>query len=320
MFFARGKAERLKERIWWLEIAFSAPNFAKAKATKCLVDPVGNGVAGVQLDGGEDGLTGGGRRHGLGISQRSVGNSVNGSSVVDGGGKVEAVGVTVIEVGVLAVVVGEGSGCVSQRGGDGSKGGSCNDNVPLGTVLGLLEGGEELELGGGNLRGVSNGQGSDSLVDGCDGKVGVLEGGGDGKVGGAGDPEAKVVGDVVHTLVNVVCVDVLVAAGDTGVGVADLLLGRVDVGVAVVHVAELILSLVLAGCDVGDCRGNGDGGNSDGSGLGQDGGSVGVVQGGAAVVATIESTVGAIGVRRGDEASAGGGHKGRKDDLAKKRK
>jgi hypothetical protein len=52
-----------------------------------------------------------------------------------------------------------------------------------------------------------------------------------------------------------------VRSSDSTVGVSDLLLGRVDVGVSVVDVSELILSAVLGSSwGNGSCDGGGDGG------------------------------------------------------------
>ena len=52
-----------------------------------------------------------------------------------------------------------------------------------------------------------------------------------------------------------------VRSSDSSVGVSDLVLGRVDVGVTVVDVAELILSAVLGG------SWGGDGGSGNGGGV-----------------------------------------------------
>jgi hypothetical protein len=54
-------------------------------------------------------------------------------------------------------------------------------------------------------------------------------------------PESKSIGDVVDSALTAVTVVNGVRAGHAGVGVAGLLLGRVDVTVAVVVVSELIL-------------------------------------------------------------------------------
>ena len=62
---------------------------------------------------------------------------------------------------------------------------------------------------------------------------------------GVDSPESKAVGDVADALELSVGIDVLVAAADTDVGVSSLLLDRVQVGVAVVEVAQLITGVVL---------------------------------------------------------------------------
>ena len=67
----------------------------------------------------------------------------------------------------------------------------------------------------------------------------------DGEGVGRRDPEAVVVGDVGHVLGKPGGVDVRVGAPHVAVGVAPLLLGGVGVGVAVSHVAELVLGVEL---------------------------------------------------------------------------
>ena len=128
-------------------------------------------------------------------------------------------------------------------------------------------------LGLSDLGSVFNRLGSDSGVDWGNWKLWV-EGGSNWKVrveGGSdkgfgvehrkariGDAESSSVGDVLDSLELTVGVNVGVSSGDSAVGVADLLFGRVQVSVAVVQVAELILSLELAAGDVGSCvRGSG---------------------------------------------------------------
>merc|ERR1719339_624928 len=140
-------------------------------------------------------------------------------------------------------------------------------------------------LGGGNLGGVLHGLGGHSGVDGGDQRLGVegggdqglgVEGGGDTVVDGShgkpgvGHTEAGGVSDVLDDLQLVGGIDVGVSTGHTAVGVADLVLHAVEVGVAVVQVSELVLGVEL-GAGVGG-HGGGVGGGSVGSGVG--GGSV----------------------------------------------
>merc|ERR1711918_84432 len=120
-----------------------------------------------------------------------------------------------------------------------------------------------------------------------------VEGGGNTVVdGGHGETrvshaESSGIGDVLDLLQNSVGVHVGVTAGHTAVGVASLGLGRVQVGVAVVQVAELVLGVELAAHVGGDGGGVGDGGHggsnrsrcssvadSRGSGIGEAGRAV----------------------------------------------
>merc|ERR1719273_2631063 len=119
-------------------------------------------------------------------------------------------------------------------------------------------GGQVGLAGGDHLGGVLDGLGGDTGEDGGDQGLGV-EGGGDavedggdgeGEVGGGGDGESRVlhteagsVGDVADGLEDAVGVDVGVSAGDAAVGVAHFLFDGVEVGVAVVEVAELVLGV-----------------------------------------------------------------------------
>ncbi len=115
--------------------------------------------------------------------------------------------------------------------------------LPLLPVLGLLEGLEEGGLGLGDLGGVLDGLGGLALEHGgLQVEDGRLQVGHDGVLQpGVGGPESQAVGDVAHGLELAVGIDILVGALDPGEGVAELVLGGVDVGVAVVVVAELVL-------------------------------------------------------------------------------
>merc|ERR1719397_1738112 len=126
-------------------------------------------------------------------------------------------------------------------------------------TVGLLGGDEGLGVEGGGDQGLGVEGGGDTVVDGSHGKPGV------------GHTEAGGVSDVLDGLQLVGGIDVGVSTGHTAVGVADLVLHAVEVGVAVVQLSELVLGVEL-GAGVGG-HGGGVGGGSVGSGVG--GGSVG---------------------------------------------
>merc|ERR1740129_908419 len=93
------------------------------------------------------------------------------------------------------------------------------------------------------------------------------------------DAESGSVSDVLHLLENSGSVDVRVSSLDSSVGVSDLLLGRVQVGVSVVQVAELILGVELAaGVGRGRVRSRGVS-SSVSSSIGSRGVSSGVAKG-----------------------------------------
>merc|ERR1719222_791493 len=98
--------------------------------------------------------------------------------------------------------------------------GNGGDSSLLGGV-GLGKG----SLGLSDLGGVNRGNGSNAIVDGGHGKTRVS------------DTEASSISDILDLLQDSVGIDI---------GVAGLSLGRVQVGVAVVQVTELILGVVLA--------------------------------------------------------------------------
>ena len=239
------------------------------------VNSVEGGVAGVELDGGQSGLTEGSSGT-SGRDRGSIGGGERGSGVVvshggghsrgshsgggDGGGS--SVGSGVVEV--RDSVVGEGGGVglvagvvqsrelgvvesLGEERGRGMVDGLVSRSLlhsGLGGVVSL----EESGLGLNDLRGVDNWLGH------ADGGHG--EGGGGDREVVSVDTEAQVVSNVVDG-VNSSLVRVSVGPGDS-VSVASLLLGAVDVLVSVGSVAQLVLSLVL-----GAVRGSdgGDGGN-----------------------------------------------------------
>merc|ERR1719264_854146 len=140
--------------------------------------------------------------------------------------------------------------------------GNGGDSSLLGGV-GLGKG----SLGLSDLGGVNRGNGSNAIVDRGHGKTRVS------------DTEASSISDILDLLQNSVGIDIRVATVHATVGVAGLSLGRVQVGVAVVQVAELILGVVLAAHVGSDGGGIGDRGNwgSDGGGssIGDMGGGIG---------------------------------------------
>ena len=194
-----------------------------------LVDPVGDGVAGVQLDGGEDGLPGGGGGSN-GDGAGSVGHGGGGDDLGGGVGDVSDDG---------------GRGGSGKRGDEAvsvGKGKTGSDNLG-GTPLPLSRGGGngsllggvslgEGSLGSGDLLGVGDldsledrGRGLDTLEDGS-GSLDSIEDGGskasDGKVSALDTESVDVVGDVVDSLDKAVGINVLVGASCHSVGVAGL--------------------------------------------------------------------------------------------------
>ena len=168
----------------------------------------------------------------------------------------------------------------------------------LGSVLvGIGQGLGSVLVGIGNgLSSVSKGLGI-----GYGPALSVGRSGADGEVG-AGGPEARSISHVVHALLESVAVNVAVAALDPGVGVAPLDLGGVDVAVAVLVVAELILRMMLAGggdvASGGGHGGNGSGGsggNAHGPGYWSDGGGSGNGNGRGDVVNEGLGKVGPVG-------------------------
>merc|ERR1719193_715544 len=165
-------------------------------------------------------------------------------------------------------------------------------------LLPLSNGGNSGLLGGlglgdlGRVNG-SNGQlwvesGSNTVVDGSHRETRVSH------------TEAGSIGDILDLLQDSVGINEGVATVHTTVGVASLSLGRVQVGVAVVQVAELILGVELAahvgsnGGSIGD--GSNWGGNSRGSSVGDRGSGIG--EAGIAVASV--GVAGVVGEGRSD--------------------
>jgi len=205
---------------------------------------------------------------------------------------------------------------VDQRGGGGDDPGTAGKDGRVGlTLLPLLgsglssgsNGGKMSSSGSGNLGGqlggneglgVEGGGNKRLRVEGGSNQRLGVEGGGNGKAR-VSDTESSSVSDVLNLLENSGGVDVRVSSLDSSVGVSDLLLGRVQVGVAVVQVAELILSVELAAS-----VGRGSVGSHVGGGNGR---SV------SSSVAGNGNSVDGVGKDCG--ASNGGCHEGRDCDL-----
>jgi hypothetical protein len=223
-------------------------------------------VARVQLDGGEDSLTGWGSRSSSskgrcagsicsrgncgkrcssigsrgnsskrcsgisgnwGSSQRS-----NGGSSIRGRGKSSSV-ITIGSWETIAI----GSVVQTSIGSIGK----LSISRALG-FLGSIESLEKLSLGSSNLSGVSHGKRCNTSVHGssrCD----TIEHRGNGEIV-AGHTEAKGISNVVDS-VNTSLILVGVGASNTSVGIATLLLGTVDVLVTISNISVFILSLEL---------------------------------------------------------------------------
>merc|ERR550517_27014 len=221
-------------------------------------------VPGVELDGGEDSLPGGGGS-GHGDGTGSVGHGSRGNDLRGGVGNVgndgsrggggqrgdEAVGVGKGKsggnnLGGTPLPLGRGSGDGSLLGGVSLGESSLGSNDIL-SVSDL----DSLEDGGGGLdTGEDRGGGLDSLED-RGSEVGSAS---NGEVG-ALDPESvHIIGDVVHSLDKAVSINILVGAGGHSVSVAGLSPGRWTSGMAERELTKLILSVELVGGGGGgDC-------------------------------------------------------------------
>merc|ERR1719490_249954 len=196
---------------------------------------------------------------------------------------------------------------VDERGGGGDDPGASGEDGRVGLTLlpllssGLSGGGNSSKVGGGgssNLRGQLGGNKRLGVEDGGHQRLGV-EGGSNGQTR-VSDTESGSVSDVLDLLENSGGVDVRVSTLDTSVGVSDLLLGRVQVGVSVVQVAELVLGVELAA---------GVGRGRVGSHVG--GGSRGVS---SSIGSSVAKGKPVDGVGEDCGASNGGCHKGRDSD------
>jgi len=229
-----------------------------------LVHTVEDGVAGVELDGGEDGLPGGGGGSN-GDGAGSVGHGSGGNDLRGGVGNVGNDGSRggSGQRGDEAVGVGEGESGSNNLGGTPLPLGRSGGN---GSLLGGVSLGES-SLSGDDILGVSDldsledwGRGLDTGEDRGGGLDSLEDGGSEvgsasnGEVG-ALDPEAvDIVGDVVHSLDKAISINVLVGAGGHSVSVAGLSPGRWTSGMAERELTKLILSVELVGGGGGgDC-------------------------------------------------------------------
>ncbi len=218
----------------------------KTTGSRNLVDNVGNSVARVELDLGEDGLTGSWGRDDWGWGGNNwsscVGESWSSSIGVGWSSGIREGWSSGIGVGKSW---GSDGGSEGQRSSGGWDGGDFLIRPPLaagGLSLSLSKNLLEFSLGSCNLLGILNWSGSNKVEDG----LWELSRLGNGQVGGS-NTEAEVVSNVVHSLEETVGIDVAVRSGNTAVGISNLVLGRVDVGVTVVDVSKLISRVELGG-------------------------------------------------------------------------
>merc|ERR1719234_154022 len=197
---------------------------------------------------------------------------------------------------------GKDGSVVDERSGSGDDPGSSSEDGGVGLTLLPLLGSGGGELGGDQGLGVEDGGHERLRVEGGGNQRLWVEDGSDGKTR-VSDAESGSVSNVLHLLENSGSVDVRVSALDSSVGVSDLLLGRVQVGVAVVQVAELILGVELAAGVGRGGVGRDVGGGGHGRGVGSSVGRSSVAEG---------NSVDGVGEDCG--AGNGGCHKGRDCD------
>ena len=167
---------------------------------------------------------------------------------------------------------GQGGGVVDEGGGGGEDSGPAGEDGGLGltplplTGLGGLHSSQVSSLGGGDLRSVLHGLGGDSVKHGGNQGLGV-EGGGDKRLrvegggnsvidwsngeSGVSHTEAEPISNILYSLKLTIGINVGVSSRHASVSVADLLLDRVEVGVAVVQVAKFVLGVELTASGVG---------------------------------------------------------------------
>jgi hypothetical protein len=189
-----------------------------------LINSVEGGVSGVQLDGGEDSLSGGGGRD----SVVGEGGGSKGSSDGEGGGKTSGIGVRETETG------------------DGSSNNLGRTTLPGGSgSLGSFNSSKVLGLGGGNLRGVLYGGGANKVENGTDGEGDVKGGRGGGEVGTGHTETVDRVSNIVDGLQDTVGVHILIRSLCNSESVARLSSGRWTTSMTESKLSKLILSMEL---------------------------------------------------------------------------
>jgi len=207
------------------------------------------------------------------------------------------IGVSVTGIGQTSV---EHGGVVDQRGGGGDDTSGTGKDGGLGVSItslslggGLGEQGEVCGLGLSDLGGVLGSDGELGVEDGSDEGLGVEGGGNQGlRVEGGSNGKSRVLNTESESISNIfdglelaVGINIAVSAAHTGVGVSDLVLGDVQVAVAIVQVSEFILSMELAsdigGRGIGGIGSNGGSGVSGGSSISSGGISWGSSDGGS---------------------------------------
>ena len=171
----------------------------------------------------------------------------------------------------------QGGGGGDDTGGSSQDGGRSVTPPPLNNLgLGSLDSGKVGGLGLGDLGSVNRSHRGDSVVHG--GNEGLrVEGGGHQGLGvehgdsGVSHAESGAISDVLDPLQLAVGVNIGVSTAHSGVGVADLVLDGVEVAVAVLEVAKLILGLELVAGGIGNhsgCGGDHGSGSIGGGGIG----------------------------------------------------
>ena len=143
-------------------------------------------------------------------------------------------------------VVDEGSGGGENSGAAGEDGGLRLTSPPFAS-LGGLHSSEMSSSGLNDLRSVLDRLRGDTVEDRGDQRLGV-EGGGNSVIdwshrqSGVSNTESQTIGNIFHSLERSSGVNIRVSTGDSSIGISDLLLDGVDVGISVVQVSELILN------------------------------------------------------------------------------
>merc|ERR1719402_208867 len=152
-------------------------------------------------------------------------------------------------------IVHKGSGGGHYTGVTGKDGGVSISTTLLPISFGSLNSSEMGSTGLSNLRGVLNRGRCDTIK--YRGNQGLRVEGGCNSVidrgnrqSGVSDTESSGISNIVNMLQLALSINIGVSSGDTTIGVSNLLLGRVNVGIAVVQVSELILGMELASLSI----------------------------------------------------------------------